>query len=61
MSYSQLGAISELFTEKSNTENLLRDYSTTLIWAAKSVDEGVIKVEKLERCHGLKLHGIPLM
>ncbi len=59
--YSQSGAISGLLTEKSNTEDLLRDHSTVLIRAAKSVDEGVIEVEALERWHRLKVHGMPLM
>lgn len=40
--------------EKSNVEELLVEYSTTLIWAAKSVDEGVIRVIILERWHRLK-------
>ena len=59
--YSQSGAISGLLTEKSNAEELLGEYSTTLIRAAKSVDEGVVGVEKLERWHRLKVHGMPLM
>ena len=59
--YSQSGAISGLLTEKSNAEDLLRDHATTLIRAAKSVDEGVIGVEALERWHRLKVHGMPLM
>ena len=59
--YSQSGAISGLLTEKSNAEELLAEYSTTLIRAAKSVDEGVIGVEILERWHRLKVHGMPLV
>ena len=59
--YSQSGAILGLLTEKSNAEELLGEYSTTLIRAAKSVDEGVVGVEKLERWHRLKVHGMPLM
>ena len=47
--YFQLSAIFGLLTEKSYTEDLLRNHSTALIRAAKSVDEGVIGVEALER------------
>ena len=61
MGYSQSGAISGLLAEKSNAENLLRDHSTILLRAAKSVDEGVIGVETLERWHRLKVHGMHLM
>ena len=59
--YLQSGAISGLLTEKSNAEDLLGDYLTTLIQAAKSVDKGVIRVEVLERWHRLKVHGMLLM
>ena len=59
--YSQSGAISRLLTEKSNTEDLLRDHSTILIRATKSVNKEVIGVESLERWHRLKVHGMPLM
>lgn len=59
--YSQLDTISGLLTEKSHAEDLLRDYSTILIQAAKSMDERVIKVEKLERWHRLKVHGMHLI
>ena len=52
--YSQSGAISGLLTEKSNAEDLIRDYLTILIRAAKSVDERVIEVEALERWYRLK-------
>ena len=47
--YSQSGAIWELFTEKSNAEDLIKDYSNTFIRAATSVDEGVIGVEALKQ------------
>lgn len=59
--YSQSGAISALLTERSNAEDLIRHHSNTLIRAAKSIDEGVIGVEALERWHRLKVHGMPLM
>lgn len=59
--YSQSGAISGLLTEKSNAEDLIRDHSNALIRAAKSVDEGVIGVEALERWQRLKVHGMPLL
>ena len=59
--YSQSGAISGLLTEKSNAEKLLGEYSTTLIRAAKSVDERTVGVEKLEQWHRLKVYGMPLM
>lgn len=59
--YSPSGANSGLLTEKSNAEELLEEHSTTLIRAAKSVDDGVVGVEKLERWHRLKVHGMPLM
>lgn len=59
--YSRSGAISGLLTEKSNAEDLLRDYSTLLIRTAKSVNGGVIGVETLERWHRLEVHGMPLM
>ncbi len=52
--YSQSGAISGLLTEKSNAEDLIRNYLTVLIRAAKSVDERVIEVEALERWYRLK-------
>lgn len=52
--YSQSGAISGLLTEKSNAEDLIRDYLTILIRAAKSVDERVIEVEALKRWYRLK-------
>ena len=61
MGYFQSNAISGLLTEKSNAENLLRDYSTTLIRVAKSVDKRVIGFEKLEPWHRLKVHEMPLM
>ena len=61
LGYSQSGAISGLLTEKSNAEELLRDHSTMLIRAAKSIDGGVIGIETLERWHRLKVHGMPLM
>lgn len=51
--YFQSGAIFRLFTEKSNAEDLLRDYATTLIWAAKFVDKQVIEVETLKHWHKL--------
>ena len=59
--YSQSGAISGLLTERSNAEDLIRHHSNILIRAAKSIDEGVIGVEALERWHRLKVHGMPLM
>ena len=59
--YSQSGAISGLLTEKSNAEDLIKDHTTTLIRAAKLVDEGVIGVETLERWQRLKMHGMPLI
>lgn len=37
--------MSRLLIEKSNAEDLLRDYSTVLIRAAKSVDKGVIELK----------------
>ena len=43
--YSQSGAISELFIEKSNTEDLIRDHLYALIRALKSVDKGGIGVK----------------
>lgn len=46
--YSQSSAIFELFIKKSNAENIPKDYSTTLIWAAKSADKRVIRVEILK-------------
>lgn len=42
-------------------EDLIKDHATTLIREAKSVDEGVIAVETLERWQRLKLHGMHLM
>ena len=59
--YSQSGAVSGLLTERSNAEDLIKQHSNTLIRAAKSVDEGVIGVEALERWHRLKVHGMPLL
>ncbi len=58
---SQFGAISGFLTEKSNPEELLGEYPTTLIRAVKSVDEGVIGIKKLERWHRLKVYGMLLM
>lgn len=58
--YSQSGAISALLTEKSNAENLVRDHSNMLIWAAKSVDEKVIGIETHERWERLKVDGMSL-
>ncbi len=59
--YSQSRAILGLLTEKSNAEELLGEYSTTLIRAATFVDKGVVEVERLERWYRLKVHGMPLM
>ena len=59
--YSQSGAVSGLLTERSNAEDLIKQHSNNLIRAAKSVDEGVIGVEALERWHRLKVHGMPLL
>lgn len=61
MEYCQLGVISGLLVEKSNPEDLLRKYSTTLIRAAKLVDEGVIGIEKLKNWHRLKIYEMPLI
>ena len=58
--YSQSGAISALLTEKSNAEELISSHSNILIRAAKSVDEGVVGVEALERWQRLKVHGMSL-
>ena len=59
--YSQSGAISALLTEKSNAEEFISNHSNILIRAAKSVDEGVIGVEALERWQRLKVHGMLLV
>ncbi len=59
--YSQSGAISGLLTERSNAENLIKDYSNIFIRAAKLINEGVIGVEVLEQWHRLKVHGMLLM
>lgn len=61
VSCSQSGAISALLAERSNAEDLIQHHSNTLIRAAKSVDEEVFGVEKLERWHRLKVHGMPLL
>lgn len=45
MRYSQSGTIS---SEKSNMEDLIRDYLNALVCAAKSIDESVIRIEALE-------------
>ena len=58
--YSQSGAISALLTEKFNAEELISNHTNILIRAAKSVDEGVIGVEALERWQRLKVHGMSL-
>ena len=34
--------------QKSNIKDLLRDYSTILIWVVKLVDEKVIRLKTLE-------------
>ena len=47
--YLQSGAISALFTEKSNAKELINIHSNILMRAAKSVDKGVVEVEALER------------
>ena len=49
-----------MLTEKSSTEDLVREHSNVLIRAAKSIDEAVIGVEALERWQRLKLHGMSL-
>lgn len=49
VNYSQSGAIFGLLTKRFNAENLIKQYSNTLIQAAKSVDEEVIGVEALEQ------------
>ena len=59
--YSQSGVISGLLTERSNAEDLIKQHSNMFIRSAKSVDEGVIGVEALERWHRLKVHGMPLL
>lgn len=56
-----MGTIFGLLTEKSHTEDLLKDHSTVLILAEKSLDERVIEIEVLERWHRLKIHGMPLL
>lgn len=61
VNYFQLDTISRLFTERSNTENLIRHHSNILIQATKSIDEGVIKVKPLEWWHRLKIHRMPLI
>ena len=58
--YFQLGAISALLTEKPNAENLIKGYANMLIRTAKSVNEGVIGADALERWQRLKVHGISL-
>lgn len=60
MRYLQSGAISEIFTENSNGEELISNYSNILIRAAKSIDKIVIKVDALERWQRLKIHGMLL-
>lgn len=58
--YFQSGSISALLREKSNAEELIKDHSNTLIRATKSVDEGVVGLEALERWQRLKVHGMSL-
>ncbi len=60
MRYLQSWAISEIFTENSNREELISNYSNILIRAAKSIDKIVIKVDTLERWQRLKIHGMLL-
>ena len=60
MGYSQSGAISALFTEKSSTEQLVKNHSNIIIRVAKAVDVGVIGVKALERWQRLKVHGMSL-
>ena len=59
--YLQSRAILVLFTKKSNTKNLIKDYSKALIRAAKSVHESVIKVEVLKRWQKLKIYRMFLL
>ena len=47
--YLQSWAISEIFTENSNVEELINNHSNISIKAAKSVDKIVNWVETLER------------
>lgn len=61
MGYFQLGVIFGLLTKKSNVKNLLIDYSTTLIWVAKSGDKKVIGIKKLEQWQRLKIYKMRLM
>lgn len=50
-----------LLIEKSNTEDLIKNYSNTLIQVTKSVNKGVIKVEDLEQWQKLKVHKMSLL
>lgn len=59
--YSYLSAISDLAIEESNTEDLLRDYSTILIKVIKSEDKKVINVKALEPWYRLKINEMPLL
>ena len=61
MGYSQLGAISGLFTERSNVEDLIKQHSNMLIQAAKLINKRVIGIEALEKWYRLKIHGMPLL
>lgn len=59
--YSQSGAISRLLKKKSNAEELMGEYSTRLIKAAKFVDKKVVWVKKLEQLYKLNVYKMPLM
>lgn len=61
MRYLHSRAISGLFIEKFNIEDLLREYSIILIWAAKSVDLKVIKVKILRYWYRLEIHRMSLV
>lgn len=47
--------------EKYNAKDLLKNYSTVLIRAAKLIDERIINIEALERWHRLKVYGMPFI
>lgn len=59
--YSQSSAISGLSIEKLDTENLLKDHSTTLIQVVKSRDKKVINVKALEPWYRPKVNRMSLL
>lgn len=52
----QSEAIFAYFTEKSNVENIVIDYSNMLIKAAKSLDRNITGIEAFKRWQKLKMY-----